>query len=104
MTAYPKVIFPSGFDERAVFEMEMKGWISVVVEITNGTQYPVFFSDPIRLQQDLADAAEQGTPWFAEPGLVVVPSLTIEVIERTVNDLCKQGFFDSLRSLNEEQY
>ena len=92
MMAYPKVIFPSGFDERAIVEMEAKGWISVVVEDVDGARYPIYFSDPIRLQQDLAAAVEQGTPWFAEPGLVIIPSVTIEAIGRTVVGLWRQGF------------
>lgn len=46
---YPRVIFPDGFDERAAFEVSMKGWLSAQVETQDGSCYAVFFYDPVRL-------------------------------------------------------
>src|SRR5690242_998434 len=94
----PRVIFPEGFDERAAFEAPLKGWLSAHVELEDGRLYPVYFSDPDRLQQDLADAVSGGTPFFAQPGLVVLPEVTVEAIEDAVPLLWEQGFFASLKA------
>jgi hypothetical protein len=102
MTTNLKLILPDGFDERAAQEMGWKGWISVVVEVSDGSRYPVYFSDPVRLQQDLTMEAEQGKPWFAEPGLVIIPHVTLDAIERTIDGLWQQGFFASLRPIATE--
>jgi hypothetical protein len=99
MTRTFKLILPPGFDERAAQEMEWKGWIRVAVEAIDGTRYPVYVSDPIRLQQDLQSATEQGTPWFAEPGLVVVPQLTLATLEQAIDGLAHDGFFNALRPI-----
>ena len=96
MTAHLKHILPEGFDERAAQEIEAKGWMSLMVEAVDGSRYPVYFSDPARLQQDLAAAAEQGKPWFAEPGVVVISHVTLEAITRTIDELWQEGFFVSL--------
>ncbi|MEK7833749.1 MAG: hypothetical protein AAB401_21865, partial [Acidobacteriota bacterium] len=50
--AFPRIIFPDDFDERAAFEVSMKGWLMAQVELENGSRYPVCFYDPVRLQQD----------------------------------------------------
>jgi hypothetical protein len=94
----PRVIFPAGFDERAAVEAPLKGWLSAQVELEDGCRYAVYFSDPIRLQQDVNDAIQNGRPCFAEPGLIIVPEVTVQSIEAAVQFLGKQDFFASLRS------
>jgi hypothetical protein len=93
----PRVIFPEGFDERATFETLLKGWLSAQVELEDGYRYTVYFSDLIRLQQDLAEAVESGRPCFAEPGLIILPEVTVEAIQEAVQFLWKQDFFASLK-------
>ena len=94
----PRVIFPQDFDERLKFEMSAKGWLSAQVELQGGSRYPVYFSDPVRLQQDLEAETELGRPYFAEPGLIVLPEVTLEAIQDAVQALGEQGFFDHLRA------
>ena len=93
-----RVIFPEGFDERAASEARVKGWLSAQVELEDGCRYAVYFSDPIRLQQDLAEAVESGRPCFAEPGLIILPEATVEAIQDAVQFLWKQGFFAYLKA------
>lgn len=93
----PRVVWPEGFDERAAFEMPLKGWSSAQVELANGTRYAVYFSDPIRLQQDLDEQVQLGQPCFAQPGLVVLPEVTVAAIEAAVQWLWQQGFFTHLQ-------
>ena len=79
----------------------MKGWLSAQVELNDGRQISLYFSDPIRLKQDLDESARTGKPYFAEPGLIVLPEVTVETVQAAVQALCKQGFFDQLRPLRE---
>ena len=94
----PRVIFPAGFDERAAVEAPLKGWLSVQVELVDGCRYTVYFSDPMRLQQDVDDAVHNGRPCFAEPGLIIVPEVTVQTIQDAVQFLWKQGFFTLLKA------
>jgi hypothetical protein len=94
----PRVIFPAGFDERAAVEAPFKGWLSAQVALDDGCRYAVYFSDPMRLQQDVDDAVQNGRPCFAEPGLIIVPEVTVQTIQDAVQFLWKQGFFASLKA------
>jgi len=95
----PRVIFPEGFDERAAFETPLKGWLSAQVELEDGRRYAVYFSDPIRLHQDLDEAVRSGKPCVAEPGLIIIPEVTIETIQRFVSDYYQLKIAD-LKSRN----
>lgn len=98
MLSGPRVIFPEGFDERAAFETSLKGWLKAQVELQDGCRYVVYFSDPIRLQQDLDEAVQSARPCFTEPGLIIVPEVTVKAIQDAVQFLCKQDFFASLKA------
>ncbi|MGH7888717.1 MAG: hypothetical protein ACREPG_12685, partial [Candidatus Binatia bacterium] len=94
----PRVILPEGFDERAAFETSLKGWLIAQVELEDGVCYTVYFSDPIRLQQDLDEKVKLGKPCLAEPGLIVLPEVTVEAIQDAVQFLWEQGFFAYLKA------
>ena len=94
----PRVIFPEGFNERAAFETPLKGWLKAQVELPDGCRYAVYFSDPMRLQQDLDEAVQSERPCFAEPGLIIVPAVTVQAIQDAVQFLWKQGFFAYLKA------
>ena len=98
MGSGPQVIFPEGFDERAAFETPLKGWLKAQVELEDGCRYAVYFSDPIRLQQDVDEAVKHERPCFAEPGLIIIPEVTVQAIRDAVQFLWKQGFFASLKA------
>jgi hypothetical protein len=89
----PRIVFPPDFDDRAAFEMPAKGWLSAQVEMKDGSRCPVYFSDPVRLQQDLEEEMRLGRPYFAEPGLIVVPEVTVEAVQNAVQSLDQHGFF-----------
>lgn len=89
--------FPPDFDERAEWEMSSKGYLTGgEVELTDGRRYPVTFYDPVRIAQDVEASGSYGVPMLAEPGLVVVPEVTREAIERTIPELIALRFFDHL--------
>jgi hypothetical protein len=92
--------FPGGIDDRAVYEAELKGWLQgVTVELADGSRYPVLFYDPVRLRQDLEADTAQGRPYAAEPGMIVIPTVTPAAIRQAVEHLVEDGFFQHLRPL-----
>lgn len=98
--AFPRVVFPEGFDDRSAVEIEMKGClIGAVVVLEDGSQYPVSFLDPARLRQDLEAETALGHPCLWEAGLVVLPSVTVESILQAIPILIGEGFLDYLRPL-----
>jgi hypothetical protein len=92
--------FPNDLDERDEYEMPLRGYCSdVIVELANGNRYPLYFYDPVRLTQTLASDAQEGHPYYAEPGLVVVTEVTPDNIRRAIAGLFKSGFFDTQKPL-----
>ena len=99
---YPRIVYPIELDERAIFEMPLKGWVRAHVETAPGEWYELHFFHPVRLGQELHDIVEMGDPCFAERGLVVLPEVTPESVERAVHYLSQTQFFSHLRP--DEQY
>jgi hypothetical protein len=75
-----------------------KAWLRAQVETKDGTRLPLYFCDPVRLQQDLEEEVKLGRSYFAEPGLVVLPEVPAEAIEATVQALNERGFFAHLQA------
>jgi hypothetical protein len=92
---YLRVVWPKGFDERAAFELPYKGWLRVNVESENGCRFSLYFTDPVRLQQELDEAVSIGRPYFAEPGLIILPEVTVEAITDAVQFLWDQDYFET---------
>jgi hypothetical protein len=93
----PTLSFTYGFSDRDAFEAEERGYCGhVVVQLPTGAKFGVCFYDPVRLAQDLERAQESGDVCLAEPGLIVVPSVTLQFMERSVEQLFKGGFFNHL--------
>jgi hypothetical protein len=90
--------FPEDFDAQSEFETPSRGYLSdVVVQSSNGSCYRLFFYDPVRMRQDLDAAVAAGKPYLAEPNLIVLSEVTTENIERAVQGLWRDGFFEHLK-------
>ena len=97
---YPRLILPDHFDERARDEASQKEYISgALIELEKGKFYKAYFISPTRLRQDLEAESKLGRPYIAEPGLVVVPEVSIENIEHILGQLVSDGFFENLKPL-----
>ena len=93
----PVVIFPEGFDDRWEYEMQLKGYLSNVgVQLHDGRRYLVNLIDPIRLAQDLARETAAGRPFFAEPGLIVLPEMATQSNIDAIDSLWREGYFEGL--------
>lgn len=99
-TAVFTIHYPDWFDERAEWEAEAKGWLAgVVVQLADGSRYPVSFYDPVRLRQDLEAETNQGRPYIAEPGLIIVPEVTARAIHQAIQLVVVDGYFQHLKPL-----
>src|SRR5205823_1300742 len=95
-----KIHFHPDFNERAEWVMPDRGYLShTVVELDDGSRYPVFFFEPTRLRQELEIDTKSGRPYLAEPGMIVVPEVTRAAIHVAVERLANEGYFQHLRPL-----
>jgi hypothetical protein len=99
----PTLRFTREFSDQELFEAQSRGYLShVMARLGENRLYPLFFYDPVRLQQDLEESSKQGRLFVADPGMIVVPEITLEVIKEAVEQLCREGFFDHLVPLTED--
>lgn len=100
-----RLVFAQGVDsERSIVEAQSRGYLShVMVEIDGSRFFAVFFYDPIRLQQDLQESAKHGRPFVADPGMIVLPELTLDAMQSAVQCLCQERYFEHLVELSPEQ-
>jgi hypothetical protein len=95
----PELIFECEFDERAAEEVELKGFFQhAAVCLPDGRRMKLSFWDPVRLAQDLETDLGNGRTCFAEPGLIVVPRVSVENMRRAVSELYRTGYFDHLEN------
>jgi len=95
---YPVLLFETPFDERSQFEASSKGYLSgVSVQQQNGNTYPVVFYDCVRLEQDLEYEVSSGRMCVADPGMIVVPEVTLENMLIAIKKLDIEGYFNSLQ-------
>ena len=94
------VHFPKDMQPIDEHYMPMRGYCEgVTVELADGTVYPLYFYDPTRVKQTVEHEARSGRGFYTEPGLVVLPEVTVAAIREAVPGLLKSGFFDHLRPL-----
>jgi len=95
------ISFPTGFLDRE-FELPYKGYArNVHVKAADGRSWTLYFTDLSRLQQDLDDAKGRGESYFAEPGMIVLSEVTVEIIRNAIEGLWEAGFFKTLAPLAE---
>ncbi len=94
---YPQIIWDRELDEYSCGEMQARGYARLDIAATEAVTYSLYFSDPVRLQQDLEVLVADGYPCFDEPGLVVIPEITVENIEKAVAFLWSRDFFSHLQ-------
>ena len=96
---FVRLIVKYGFNEREAVETPMRGYLTHVwVELSDGSLHEVSFFDPVRLGQELASDQARGRPFFSEPGLIIVPEVTMDNMEAAARTLAREGFFSQARS------
>lgn len=100
VTRQATIHFPEGYDERREYETPSRGYLShVIVQLEDGARYQLFFIDPVRLQQELADDVRSGHEFFAEPNMIVLPEVTTGTIHKAVEGLLREKYFGNLKPL-----
>ncbi len=86
----------------SVLDANERGYLShVIVSMADGSRYPVFFIEPVRLQQELEQSCRLGRHVFVEVGLVVVPRLDLDTLKAAIGELIERGYFRFLRTIDE---
>lgn len=90
--------FEGGFDE---YDDWARGYRShvLVTLVEEGYTYRIAFFTPYRAQSELQQLVKQGEPCFFETGLVIIPEITLEQMEKSIAFLIEQEFFDGLQPI-----
>jgi hypothetical protein len=98
-TNHVTLSFTCDLDERAEWEIEQKGWFEhALVHLPDGSSVQVQFWDPVRLAQDLETDSKSGKTCIAEPGMIVIPKVTVAKMRAAVEELYHNRYFDRLKS------
>ena len=94
---YPRLVFAHDVD----YDIAPFGYRGdVVVEIADGEAFPVYFYEPDAIREELDGRIKSGFGQFvAEPGLVVIPEITLAGMKSSVLELVEIGYFDHLRAV-----
>ena len=93
---YPRLVFAHDVDERDIAPHGYRG--DVVVELVGGDSFPVYFYEPDAIREELDARRQSGFGQFvAEPGLVVIPEMTLAAMKSSVLELIEVGYFTHLK-------
>lgn len=93
---YPRLVFAHDVDDSDLAPHGYRG--DVVVELADGEAFPVYFYEPDAIREELDGRMKSGFGQFvAEPGLVVIPEITVARMKSSVLELVEVGYFDHLR-------
>jgi hypothetical protein len=84
--------FQDGFDEE---DDRVRGYRSHVwAELDDGSRYALTFYSVARLSETLDYECSVGRPFFTEPGLIIVPEVTLANMEAAARALAAEGFLE----------
>lgn len=93
-----ELLLPPEFDARAEYEAQQRGLLDYVkVRSAEGPTYSVCFFTPSRIAVELSLVREAGEPCMADPGMIIVPSVTRDEMNTAVKYLWASGYFARLR-------
>jgi hypothetical protein len=93
---YPRLVFAHDVDDRDMAPHGYRG--DVVVEFSDGEAFPIYFYEPDAIREELDCRIRSGFGQFvAEPGLVVIPEITLARMKSSVLELIEVGYFSHLR-------
>jgi hypothetical protein len=93
---YPRLVFAHDVDDRDLAPHGYRG--DVAVEFADGEAFPVYFYEPDAVREELEGRRRSGFGQFvAEPGLVIIPEITLAGMKSAVSELIELGYFTHLR-------
>jgi hypothetical protein len=87
------------FDDRAAWEAESRGLLDYVIINFGKSKYRVSFFTPDRLKTELMLTLESGGVCVGEPGIIIIPKIDKENMEKAIEYLVSTDFFGRLKSL-----
>jgi len=97
---FPRLVFVHDVHEYDLAPHGYRG--DVVVEFANGETFPIYFYEPTAVSEVLESNAKWGFGRFvAEPGLVVIPEISLANMKSAVAELIETGYFSHLRPIAE---
>ena len=90
-----KIIYEDN-SEIAEYEAINKGYRTDVVVIIDNSKYKLYITDMIRLHQDFDSEIGDYGIYQNEPNTIIVKEVSKHEIDKTINYLIKEGFFDKL--------
>jgi hypothetical protein len=94
LESIPILRFAREFTEVDALEAQRRGYLShVLADFRDGRLFPLFFYDVVRLQQDVEERIKHGSVFVADPGMIVVQEVTLEIMEHVIVQLGDEGFF-----------
>jgi hypothetical protein len=94
---YPRLVVDPPFDEQDLAPHGYKG--DVTVELADGESFPVYFYEPDAIREELDARLKSGFGQIvAEPGLVIIPEITLAAMKSSVLELIEIGYFAHLKS------
>ncbi|MCR5254943.1 MAG: hypothetical protein K6D96_03355 [Acetatifactor sp.] len=90
-----KIIYEDN-TELADFEAINKGYRKDVIVVIDDKRYKLYITDIIRLHQDFDSEIEETGIYQNEPNTIIVREVGKDEIEKTIDGLIKDGFFDNL--------
>jgi hypothetical protein len=93
---FPRLVFAHDVEDRDMAPHGYRG--DVVIEFADGEAFPVYFYEPDAVREELDGRIRSGFGRFvAEPGLVVIPEITLDGMKSSVLELIEVGYFTHLR-------
>ncbi|MCS3557534.1 MULTISPECIES: hypothetical protein [unclassified Sphingobacterium] len=90
-------IFCLDNSELAQYEAYSKGYRSDIYVLLNGEYYHLYFCNIIRLRQDFDCEFKDYGYFSVEPNLILVKEVKLDFIEKTVQMLISDSYFDRIR-------
>jgi hypothetical protein len=101
MEDYPLLSFSCEFDELAALDVEEKGFFDhAIITLSDGSRYRLHFFTPARLAYQLKVEQEIGNVCIGEPGLVIVPRVTVQYMKEAAKQLLREGCFAGLKPID----
>ena len=92
---YPRLVFAHAVADPDLAPHGYRG--DVVGELADGGAFPVYFYEPDAIREELDARRRSGFGQFvAEPGLVVLPEITLDRMKASVLELIAVGYFAHL--------
>lgn len=82
--------------ELAEFEAINKGHRQDVIVVIGDRRFRLYITDMVRLHQDYDSEVEYNGYFQNEPNMIIVKEASNKEIEKTIERLVKEGFFDML--------